>query len=193
MKTLKLNHKFAMTLVLSTFFTLFFTACSEDDEVPEIIHEEELITTMEVVLSPKNFGEVVTLSYRDLDGDGPNEAEIQNGVLTANTSYVGTITLLNETEEPAENITLEVEEEGVEHQFFFSNDFGANISYADQDENGNPIGIDFELETAEPKNGSLTVVLRHEPDKNANGVSEGNMENAGGETDIFVVFGIEVQ
>lgn len=196
MKTLRLNHKipaFAGMTLTMLFFTLFFTACSEDDDVPEIINEEELITTMEIELIPESGGEAIVLSYKDLDGDGPNEPEIQNGVLTANTSYSGTVTLLNETEEPAENITLEVEEEGLEHQFFFSNTFGATVSYTDQDENGNPIGIGFELETGEAGSGSLTIVLRHEPNKDAEGVSEGNIENAGGETDISVTFGVEVQ
>ena len=64
---------------------------------------------------------------------------------------------------------------------------------ADEDENGNPIGIHFELQTVGPNSGPLTIELRHEPNKDAEGASEGNSDNAGGETDISVTFGVEVQ
>lgn len=180
-------------IMIGLFLSLGFTACSDDEDIPEHIHEEELITTMEIVLSPQDFGEVVTLSYRDLDGDGPGEPIIENGVLMANATYFGEIILLNETVEPAEDISLEIEEEGADHQFFFSNDIDAETLYNDKDENGNPIGLEFELKTNAPGKGGFHVVLRHEPNKTAPGVNEGDMENAGGKTDISVSFGVEVQ
>ena len=167
-------------------------ACSDPDS-PEIINQEEVITTMEVHLTPENGGPSVILSYRDLDGNGPNEPTIENGTLMANTSYVGEIVLLNETLSPPENVTEEVEEEAVDHQFFYSNTANLLLEYADLDENENPIGIAFNLQTGEPTSGSLTIVLRHEPDKFAMGVNEGQIENAGGETDITVTFGIVVE
>lgn len=191
--TISRTIKVAGMTFLSIFFGLLFTACSDDGEIPEPINQEELITTMKVVLTPEGGGSTVTLSYRDLDGDGPGEPQIEGGVLAANTSYHGVITLLNETKNPAEDITLEVEEEALNHQFFFSNTFGAEVVYLDKDEKGNPVGIRFELQTTGPGSGSLTIALRHEPDKKAEGVSQGNIENAGGETDISVTFGIEVQ
>ena len=40
--------------------------------------------------------------------------------------------------------------------------------------------------------GNLTIILRHDLDKNGAGVSSGNIANAGGETDIEVVFPIQV-
>lgn len=168
-------------------------ACSSDDDIPEVINQEELITTVKITLVPENNGENVELSYQDLDGDGSNEAVIETEALQANTVYAGTIQLLNETVDPIEDITLEVAEEGDEHQFFYSNEANLTVSYTDEDANGNPIGITFLLETSTAKNGSLTVVLRHEPNKNAPGVSDGNIENAGGETDIHASFPITVE
>jgi hypothetical protein len=41
--------------------------------------------------------------------------------------------------------------------------------------------------------GSLTIILRHEPDKSAPGVSEGDIANAGGETDIQLNFELIIQ
>ena len=100
---------------------------------------------------------------------------------------------MNETETPAENITLEVEEEGDEHQFFytFSNSI-ATVAYTDQDKNGRPIGITFNVTTTSAGIGNLTVTLRHEPNKTAAGVAAGNITNAGGETDVEVDFSLTV-
>ena len=39
---------------------------------------------------------------------------------------------------------------------------------------------------------SMTVILRHEPDKAGAGVSDGDITNAGGETDIEVTFPFEL-
>lgn len=172
---------------------LFFIACSSNDEIPEIINQEEVITTMKLTLVPENGGTPFTFTYQDLDGAGSNEPSIETGILAENTTYEGTIVLLNETVNPPKNITIEVEEEGMDHQFFFSNTADLTVAYADEDTNGNPIGIKFFVKTAAPTTGSLTITLRHEPNKTVSGVSNGNMEHAGGETDILVTFPITVK
>ena len=54
----------------------------------------------------------VTLQTQDLDGDGPNAPDITvSGNLKSGVLYNGAIVLLNETESPAENVTMEIEEE----------------------------------------------------------------------------------
>lgn len=191
---LKLNDmktiKNALLLLLAFNFVV---ACSNSDD-PEPVNEEEVITTLQATLVP-DAGETVTLTSQDLDGDGPNEPVITiNGTLQANTSYDGTFLLLNETESPAENVTEEILEEDDEHQFFFSftNNI-ASVAYADQDGEGNPIGVQFTLTTGDAGTGNATFVLKHQPNKNAEGVSEGNMANAGGSTDIEVEFTLVVE
>ncbi|HET8839549.1 MAG TPA: type 1 periplasmic binding fold superfamily protein [Flavobacteriaceae bacterium] len=173
---------------------IFFgaVACT-DPEIPEIINQEEVITTILVRLTPENGGETAVLSYRDLDGNGPNAPVLETDQLQANTEYSGEIVLLNETLNPAEIVTEEVAEEGTDHQFFYATTAAMNLQYADADENGNPIGILFNLQTGNPSSGSLTIVLRHEPNKLAEGVQNGEIENAGGETDLSVTFGITVE
>lgn len=176
--------------VLAVVFT--FTACDKDDPVVE--PEEEVITTLNYTLTPAGGGTTVTLTFQDLDGDGGNEPTITGGTLVANQSYTGAIELLNESESPAEDITEEIEEEDEEHQFFFqSNIAGLSIAYNDQDADGNPIGLSSTLTTGAASSGSVTVILRHEPNKSGSGVSDGDITNAGGETDIEVAFPIEVQ
>ena len=61
------------------------------------------------------------------------------------------------------------------------------------DENGNPVGLSFTLTTGEASSGALTFTLIHEPDKSGDGVSEGDITNAGGSKDIEVTFELEVQ
>lgn len=165
-------------------------SCSDDDENPVVVNEEEIITTMTVTLSAASLT-TITLQSQDLDGDGPNAPTIDvSGNLVANTTYSGTIVLLNETETPAEDITVEVAEEDDEHQFFFSAD-GAltGTAYSDMDGDGNPVGISFELTTGEAGSGTLQITLRHEPKK----PNDGTLADAGGETDIAQTFDVTVE
>jgi hypothetical protein len=167
-----------------------FQACSSDDNNTEDVHDEELITTIRVSLPAG--GNTITLVSRDLDGpEGPNEPVIDiSGPLATNTTYNGSISLLNESENPAENITEEIEEEDEEHQFFFSTSGSVTgTDYDDQDADGNPVGLSFTLTTGAAGNGTFGLVLRHEPKK----PNDGTLADAGGATDIDQTFNVAVQ
>jgi len=176
---------------------LFFASCSSDDSNNGgPVNEEEVITTITLQLTPQAGGTSVTMTSRDLDGDGPNAPVITvSDNLTQNTVYNGTVTLLNEIADPVENITPEVLEEAPDHQFFFSgsNGIGTTAYSAPFDLNNNPIGVNFTFTTTTAATGNLTVILRHEPNKTATGVADGDITNAGGETDVQVVFPVIVQ
>ena len=98
--------------------------------------------------------------------------------------------VVEETEEAEE-----VEEEDDEHQFFYTVGSGlaAQTEYANFDGDGNPLGTVFILTTGAASSGSLTFTLRHEPNKTASGVNEGDISNAGGSTDIEVTFALVVE
>lgn len=179
MKTIKL-------LSLSLLATLLFSACSDDDEAPEVINEEEEITTLNVYLTPDGEGESLVFSYTNLDG-GVTEPQIVAENLQANTTYTGRMEFLNENEEPVEDITEEVIEEAAEHQVFYvpAGSLNANFEYEDQDANGNPIGVEFSLVTGAASSGNLTFILIHEGDKST--------PEADGETDIEVTFDAVIQ
>lgn len=169
--------------------TLIFASCSDDDDTPEPVNEEEVITTLTVTLD--SGSDTVVMQYQDLDGDGPDAATVTvSGSLSANTTYDGSIILLNETESPAENITEEIEEEDLDHQFFYTVGSGLDVAaeYGDADSQGNPLGLSFILNTGMASSGGLTFTLRHEPNKPNTG-----LENAGGETDIEVTFDVTVE
>ncbi len=181
-------------LFISLLFSssLFFTSC--DPEVIDPPVDPELITTLNYTLTPMGGGTAVMLSFQDIDGDGGNAPIITDGVLAANQTYTGAIELLNESESPAENITEEIEAEDDEHQFFYQTSVSdLSLVYTDQDGNGNPIGLTTTLTTGDAASGNLTIILRHQPDKSASEVSNGDISNAGGETDIEVTFPISVQ
>lgn len=175
----------------TVFFTILLASCSKDNETPEAVNEEELITTLKVTLVPVSDGDTIVLTTRDLDGDGPNEPEITvSSNLVAGVSYNGSIELLDETKSPADNITEEVEEEADEHQFFYTVGSGLDVTVTatNLDSNGNFLGTEFELTANTASSGSLTFTLRHEPTKPNEGLS-----SAGGETDIAATFSIIVE
>ena len=173
------------------FTTVLFVSCSNDEDItPEPINEEEVTTTLTVTLVPDGGGTTVTLQTRDLDGDGPDAPAIDiSGDLAAGVTYNGSIELLNETEIPAEDITEEVEEEDLDHQFFYTVGTGLDVTtaYSNFDTEGNPLGTEFTLTAGAVSSGTLTFTLRHEPNKPNTGLSD-----ADGETDIEVAFDIEV-
>lgn len=183
MKTMKTGAFYAL-------LTLAMLGCSDDDTTPEIINEDELITTVILTLTPDS-GDQVVLTTIDLDGDGPDEpVTTVVGSFSENTQYQGAVQFLNETEDPAEDITQEVIEEADEHQVFYTISEGLNIqtTYEDQDTQGNPLGVQITLSTGAASEGSLTVTLRHEPVKPNDG-----LESAGGETDISTSFDVSIQ
>lgn len=182
------------TLFLSLLATLLvFSSCDKDDD-PVVVNDEEVITTLNYTLTPNGGGDVVVLSFEDKDGDGGNSPVITGGTLAANTTYNGSLELLNESESPAEDITEEIMEEDEDHQFFFQSTVSnLSVAYNDKDADNNPVGLNSLLTTGGAASGTLTITLRHEPNKSGSGVSGGDITNAGGETDIEVVLPITVQ
>ncbi|MDC0371940.1 type 1 periplasmic binding fold superfamily protein [Flavobacteriaceae bacterium] len=179
--------------------SLIFTGCSDDDDHDDHSHpvnEEEIITTVEVTLSDGTNSYV--LIWEDLDGDGPDLPIITGATIPSN-SYDAEIQLYNKTLDPTDDeyvVTTEILEEDVDHQFFFNASNGLNVFdfvYADADVDGNPIGQQFIIEDVSGSGGDLNIVLLHEPNKNADGVSDGDITNAGGDTDIDITFPIIVQ
>lgn len=186
------NLKF---LLLLPFFATgaFLTGCDNDD--PDPVNEEELITTVTFTLTPQGGGDPVVFQFKDPDGIGGAAPTVSVDTLAPGTAYAGTLTLLNESVTPAEDIGDEVEEEGEAHQFFFQVSAGLEltVTYNDQDAGGNPIGLKTNWTTGAAGTGTLKVILRHEPDKNAAGVADGDITQAGGETDVEVEWPVVIQ
>ncbi len=182
------SYIIAFTVIIASILN----SCKKDD--PEIPNEEEVITTLKYTLTPVGGGTEKTLKFVDLDGDGGNAPVYTVDTLDANITYMGTLELLNEQESPADTTTNEIRDENQQHQFFFRTSGGLDlaVAYDDADPDGNPVGIENTLSTGAASSGQLTITLRHQLDKFASGVSDGDITNAGGKTDIEVEFDVVI-
>lgn len=193
-------------LSMLTLGSLLFASCSNDDDNPAPVNEGELITKMTVSLV--GGGKTINMIVADEDGaEGPTPPKVTvSGDLSTNTIYNGTIELLNESVNPVETINEEIEAEADEHQFFYTANSSLNITttYTDKEsdykkEDGtaftstNPVGLKFTVTTTDAGTGTFTITLRHELNKSASGVANGDITNAGGNTDITQTFEIAVK
>lgn len=193
MKNLKVT-----VFALMTMFAV--SSCSEDDAVP--VNQEEVLTTISAVFTPVGGGAVVTLTSRDLDGEGPNAPMINvSGSFAANKTYNGEVKILNESVSPAEDMTPEILAEAADHQFFYQTTGNLPaFSYSpmsttpsNYDANGRPVGNKVVFVTTAASAGTLKVILRHEGDKTKPNVASGDMTNATGSVDIEALFSVTVQ
>jgi hypothetical protein len=196
MKTIDMLRNLLLIAILAFAF-----ACSSDD--PEIESEEEVITD-------------VTLSFTEVDEEGNSlnlsfvtTASDSEGLELGSNPTIGTITLeagkrylleielYNSIED--EDITEEILEEDDEHQFYFlgSAFVGTPVLtyvYDDEDGDGNPIGLRGFVTVANSpavNNAQFRLVLRHDLNKGFPGANNPNFENfvnAGGETDLDIIF-----
>jgi hypothetical protein len=186
----KLNFS---TFWLFLSFTVLFTACKDDDHDHDH-DEQEVITTVRLTFTqleangqPTVGATPIIATWKDADGTGAGAPTVNTVTLLPNKTYRMELAVLNELENPAQDLTSEIRNEGAQHQFFFQktgNGIGT-ITYTDQDTGGKPIGLTNTIQTsASTNNNTLKVILRHEPNKNGANVSTGDITNAGGETDI---------
>ncbi|RAV28567.1 type 1 periplasmic binding fold superfamily protein [Sinomicrobium soli] len=198
--------------MLSLVVVLAMSACSNDDDSPKPVNEEELITRVTITLEAEGEEDVI-LEYsdegglghdHDHEGEGTHDEDDHDhegvegeasGPLKPGVTYTGTIALWNESVSPREDVTDEIREEADEHQFFFT-PVGLDIEpgYADAESDyitggsDNPVGLKFTLTTGATGHGELNVILKHQPKKPNTG-----LEDAGGETDMEVNFHLHIE
>lgn len=206
-KSTSLHRSLALTVVALSFSV---SSCEKDDDDPQNTtppgNEQELITELELLFVNPLAGDTLIYAFEDADGPGGNDPVIDDIVLQSGTVYQTFIKVFGNhshdddhddhgTDDHGDDLTEEIAEEDEEHQFFFqlSNLPGLEVNYFDVDEDGNPIGLTTVWNATAPGSGNVLVTLRHELDKNAPGVAEGDIENAGGETDIEVSFQVVIQ
>lgn len=195
--------KNTLNLFAAVFMALAFTACDSDDDngtTPPAGSDEEVITDLILTFENPDTQTTQTFTWSDPDGIGGDEPTIDAMNLTPG-AYTVNITVLDASDpNDVEDLTEEIAvEEADEHQFFFELLNGADdlitITYADFDEDLNPIGAEtlWTVTGATAGEESVRITLIHEPNKNAPGASEGILSSEiGGETDIEVEFDVTV-
>lgn len=186
-----MKMKTKMIAVLGLAFIAGLSSCKKDDDLvttpPAVENEEEVITTITLNFSdPAGVQPDVTVTFRDPDGDGGVGPDIFDTIrLQNNTVYDMSITLLNETESPAEDITVEVQDEDDEHLICFTPN-GADITIVRTDSDGTfEVGLESQWTVGSVSTGTTQIVLKHQP-----GIKDGSCSL--GEIDIDVTFVTEV-
>ena len=166
---------------------LFWAGCQKDDDTPPT-DEPELITTVILNFTAPD-GSSSSFKFADPDGDGGNSPTSEDITLSANTTYQLDIEFKDESNaNNVVDITAEVKQEAEAHLICFAASGVLDIPITlDTDANGAPLGLETELTMGQAGNATLTVVLKHEPDKAA-----ANACNTG-ETDVQAEFGVRVQ
>lgn len=175
---------------------VLFTACSKDKvDTPEP-EEQELITTMRLVVT-NSTGFNKTFNYKVDNGFTSSQignVEIDDIVLAANTDYNVEVQVLNESVAPPENITEEVKEESNDHLFFYeskpSQGAGSLVfSNGSKDADGQPFNQTIIFSTGDIGTGQLILALKHLP-TNKSGQTQAEV---GGETDAQAIYPVRIE
>lgn len=140
---------------------VMFNACSKDDVAEE--NSREVITTIELQFTERGTTNVLSYEWEDLDGDGGQNPEIDNILLSANKTYDLEIEFYDKSKDPVVDISEEIDEEGDVHRVYLEPSEGSNISITnvDLDKNQKPLGLNAEVQTGEAGNGTLKLTLKH--------------------------------
>jgi len=203
-----MNSFKALRVMAILFAGLVIVSCSDDDDAPAEENEVEVITDVTLIFTNvADSQDVVTASAVDPDGEGVEDLEIMGAiVLDTDKAYTLTFEILNALDpDDVEDIGDEILEEDDEHQFFFSFTDGAfgtptgngnidnasdPISYEDQDDEGNPVGLETRWATDGDilSGGTFRVVLKHQPD-----VKSATSTSSDGDTDFDLEFNLVIQ
>jgi len=181
------------------FIITALAACKKDgDNIANPVNpnETELVTTVKLIIAPTtNPSAVMNVSFRDMDGDGGNAPIIDTIRLAPNTEYFVNVLVLDETKNPVDTTSKEIETEKNAHQFFYSKigTYNLTTTYLDFDDHNVPVGLNVKLNTTTgftEKTNKLKVVLKHQPGLKP---STGSGDESLGETDLEVYFPILIQ
>ena len=156
----------------------------------------EVMTTVKLTFTADD-GTSFVASWADPENDGSPVIDPIN--LTNGVTYTVTVEIMNELEDPAEDVTPEILDEKDEHQFFFygtavqgpshTDNTGAPIShtYADTDSQGLPVGLTNTFVASNTGTGTLEVLLRHMPPVNGSAIKVADLAgvmDASGSTEL---------
>ncbi len=183
------------------FVVLAFLNSCNDEELPPIENEEEVITKVDLIFDPVAEGDPLTFTAIDPDGEGPLDIETETITLSTSSSYQLFIKIRNEINNV--DLTEEIDEEGEEHMIFFGFDDELfdqpdgdgnidnrtdQVNYIDEDINGLPLGLITGWQTGLASTGDFRIVLKHQPGTKTttSGIDQGS-------TDVDLTFPINIE
>ncbi len=181
---MKIQKAFLPVLML---VVLLVSSCKKDPVNP---NDGELITTVKVEFIESVSGTKQSFVFRDLDGEGGNApSKFEEISLSANKTYKYEVYLLNESVTPVDDITIEIEAEADDHQFYYTPSFPAlTISNLNKDSKNLPLGTEATWSTGAASTGTVNITLKHKPGTKAAGdpISKGD-------TDVSIDFKVKIQ
>lgn len=180
---------FKATFIIAAL-TLILSSCDRNkDKVgePQQETDEELITTMKLIVSDSATQDSFIYSFRSQD----NTSTFDTIRLKQNKTYFVTTLLLNESVSPIDTVSKEVEEESTSHQLFYIPSIGADlkVSYLDADPNGVPLGLNVKFKSGIASSGTLKTLLKHQPDSKP---TSGSGDFTIGSTDVELVWPVVI-
>ncbi|TBN17403.1 hypothetical protein [Hyunsoonleella pacifica] len=191
MKTIKF---YAMTVMAIAMLA----SCSDDDDTPEVVEEEEAITRIVLTfINQADANDTVVLTWDDTNGDeevDDNEKTVV-GEFTANGTYDAEIGLFNEDEDFLDEDIL-ADQAGIDAHFFvyastldFTSMMRASDDYTRTD--NNKLGVKTVWTAGAAGTGSISIELHHESPNVDDSTGFGTA--AGDDTDIDISFNAEIQ
>ena len=198
--------RFAIALLLP----VALAGCPDIENPDENINDGEVITTVELTFTPA-AGAALVFTHADPENDG---APVIDPIVLPVGAWTLGVRFLNALEDPAEDITVEVQAESDEHQVLVygsgvaSEATGDNaaalatIGYDDEDTNGLPVGLAHTVDATTAGTAELQVMLRHLPPENGTAVKNDAVASdfasagstaIGGDVDANVTFPFTVQ
>lgn len=187
-----LNSMKTSKLFLSALFCFtLITSCSDDDN-PAPINPEELITDVTLTfVNNADATDTVVLSSVAPDGQEGTSTETITGTFTSGATYSLTLSMLNASESPAEDILNEdIVLEADEHFFSYGVN-GINLTMTrDSDDfdgpNGSKLGVNTTWVAGAASTGNIQIILTHEPTSVDD--SDGFGSSTGGSEDLNLTF-----
>lgn len=170
---------------LPVFMALSILSCKEDTPKPNNppTNQTELITTVILELTDSATQQTKVFKFKDIDGEGGNNPSIFDTIrLDTNRVYFTNLVLLDESKNPIDTISNEIEEEKNDHLFVFSSSSSLiQVLITDKDDNNLPIGLKSKWKTYGKTTSSISVALKHQPNIKTGAANIG-------ETDIDINF-----
>ncbi|MFN0176114.1 MAG: hypothetical protein ACKVU0_15810 [Saprospiraceae bacterium] len=168
-------------LMLATTALFFTVGCKKKDDKTSA----ENITKVVLHLTAPGLDQ--EFEAKETNGDGVWDS-IDEIVVPALTGDINCqIHVYDETQNPAKDLTEEIEAESSVHLFSFKVS-GADlvIKPNDSDSNGNPFNLETLWDAGDVSNGTVQLKLHHEP-------SNKTAADPGGEIDLDVIFLVKIQ
>ena len=174
-------------LISIIIISMFWQACKKDADLPKLpepINEPEVITSLTLTFTDSaNTSNVIIAKFIDNDGDGGNQPTTFDTIkLKSNTTYFTSLQLFNSILN--EEITPEIVQEANDHLFVYkTNAVNLSIAITDFDTNTPPlaIGLKSTWRAGNNGNGTVQVILKHQP-----GIKNGT--ESPGNTDVDLNF-----